>query len=181
VQRVAGRHALPARIFDAHNRFCTGARSRDFRFGSLAVAPASFADVCFTPDSGHGCAGSARPLWATSRLIRCNISSYRKTASRRSLRSSIGCIDKVCCECSALLRPAISKEAETDQTDQHHSRCGGQVWCSGHDTRSLAHYLGHRNTRSRRDSPRWRRIGSRGSGEISPALDRAEFVAAPVA
>src|SRR5262249_17297143 len=34
----------------------------------------------------------------------------------------------------------------------------------GEDTRSLAHYLGHRNLQQQRDTVRWRRIGLQNSG-----------------
>ena len=47
--------------------------------------------------------------------------------------------------------------------------CGYKLANGGHDTRSLAHYLGYRNLRSRRDTQRWHRGDLRGSGRTSAA------------
>jgi type 1 fimbriae regulatory protein FimB/type 1 fimbriae regulatory protein FimE len=40
--------------------------------------------------------------------------------------------------------------------------CGYKLANEGHDARSLAHYLGHRNLQSTRGTGRWHLIGLRG-------------------
>jgi integrase len=44
--------------------------------------------------------------------------------------------------------------------------CGYKLANDGHDTRALQAYLGHRNIQNTTRTQRWRKIGSRASGEI---------------